>query len=176
MKTRMIATSLSIVVLSALSIPNVVMAGPPGPSIVDVAIEANGPGGAFEGQLDVLIAAIQAADPAVLSTLDGNGKFTVFAPTDDAFANLGFDEFNIGDVPQDALTQILLYHVARGERDAADVTSSDRIRTLQGGFLMVSGAELMDATGRTANIIATDIYAGNGIIHAIDEVVLPFEL
>jgi uncharacterized surface protein with fasciclin (FAS1) repeats len=157
-------------------LPQSALASPPGPTIVEVAIQANGPGGAFEGQLDVLIAAVQAADPAVLETLSGNGKFTVFAPTDDAFGNLGLDEFNIGTaLSQEDLTQILLYHVARGERDAMDVTSSDRIRTLQRGFLMVSGTVLTDLVGRDANIIATDIYAGNGIIHAIDEVVLPYQ-
>jgi uncharacterized surface protein with fasciclin (FAS1) repeats len=162
--------------LSVIVLPQSVLASPPGATIVEVAIEANGPGGAFEGQLDVLIAALGAADPVVLETLDGNGKFTVFAPTDDAFGNLGLNEGNIGTVPQADLTQILLYHVARGERNAADVTSSDRIRTMQSGFLMVSGTVLTDLVGRSATIIATDIYAGNGVIHAINEVVLPFQI
>jgi uncharacterized surface protein with fasciclin (FAS1) repeats len=166
---------LSMMLLAGLALPQAVSAGPMGPSIVDVAIEANDPGGAFEGQLDVLIAALQAADPAVLETLDGNGQFTVFAPTDDAFGNLGLDEFNVGTAfPQADLTQILLYHVARGERDAADVTSSSRIRTLQRGFLMVSGTMLTDLVDRNANIVFTDVYAANGVIHVIDEVVLPF--
>jgi len=71
------------------------------------------------------------------------------------------------------VTQVLLYHVARGERDSADVLGSSRIRTLQRGFLFQSGGVLTDANGRTANIIAPDIPAANGVIHVIDRVVLP---
>jgi uncharacterized surface protein with fasciclin (FAS1) repeats len=160
--------------LTAMSFPAMAQAGPKGPTIVDVAAEANEPGGAFENQLNTLIAALQAADPTVLETLRGNGQFTVFAPTDGAFSNLGLTPDNVGDVP--GLTEILLYHVAHGRRSAADVTTSDQIRTLQKGLLYVSGATLTDQVGRSANIIATDIEAANGVIHAIDEVVLPFSL
>jgi len=108
--------------------------------------------------------------------LSGNGQFTVFGPTDDAFSNLGLDSGSIGTVPQNVLTDILLYHVARGRRDAADVTSSSQVRTLYGEFIKVSGAQLTDTQGRTANIIVTDVEAANGIIHVIDEVVLPFSI
>jgi uncharacterized surface protein with fasciclin (FAS1) repeats len=160
---------------AALALASPASAGPKGETIVDVAVAANGPGGAFEGQLNTLIAALGAADPSVPASLSGNGQFTVFAPTDAAFSNLGLDPSNVGTaLSGDDLTQILLYHVARGRRDASDVTSSSRVRTLQGEFLSVSGAELEDATGRTATIIATDVPAANGIIHVIDEVVLPF--
>jgi uncharacterized surface protein with fasciclin (FAS1) repeats len=68
---------------------------------------------------------------------------------------------------------VLLYHVAHGRRDATDVLASDRIRTLQRGFLFQEGGMLTDQQGRTANIIAVDIAADNGIIHVIDRVVLP---
>lgn len=143
------------------------------PSLVDVAIATNS-AGAFEGQFDTLIAAILAADPAVLETLGAPGQRTVFAPTDDAFAALGLDASNVGTLPQEFLTQVLLTHVIKGRRDAAEVTSSTQLRTLQGSFLDVSGATLSDPLGRQANIIVTDIGARNGIIHAIDAVVLPF--
>jgi uncharacterized surface protein with fasciclin (FAS1) repeats len=123
---------------------------------------------------DTLIAAVLAADPVVLKTLSGRGQFTVFAPTDDAFEALGLTPMNIGSLDQDALTQILLYHVARGRRDAEAVVDSSRIRTLQGNFLMQSGGILTDKLGRAANIIVTDVPATNGIIHVIDAVVLPF--
>jgi len=150
-------------------------AGPKGDTIVDVALAANGPGGAFEGQLSTLIAALQASDPSVIETLSGNGQFTVFAPTDGAFAKLGLDAGNIGGAfSQQELTDILLYHVARGRRDAGSVTSASQIRTLQGGFLSVSGASLGDLVGRSSNIVVTDISAANGLIHVIDTVVLPF--
>lgn len=174
---RTLYTSFITVLVAAFlfAAPNTSAAGPKGDTIVDVALAANGPGGAFEGQLSTLIAALQAADPAVISTLSGNGQFTVFAPTDAAFEALGLNAGNIGGAfSTSTLTDILLYHVARGHRDASSVTSASRIRTLQGGFLMVNGATLEDAVGRSANIIVTDIPAANGIIHVLDQVVLPF--
>lgn len=148
-------------------------AAPKGPTLVDVAIAVNS-SGPFAGQFDTLIAAVLAADPAVVATLSGNGQFTVFAPTDDAFAALGLTPANIGTLDQGFLTNVLLYHVARGSRYADDVVASDRIRTLQRGFLFQNGGVLTDNLGRTANIIVTDVPAANGVIHAIDAVVLPY--
>lgn len=150
------------------------VAAPRGPSIVDVAIAVNS-SGPYAGQFDTLIAAVLAANPAVVETLAGNGQFTVFAPTDDAFAQLGLTPETIGALPQDALTQILLYHVVRGRRYAEDVLASDRLRTLQGSFLEQSNGTLIDKLDRSANIIVTDVEASNGVIHAIDSVVLPFQ-
>jgi uncharacterized surface protein with fasciclin (FAS1) repeats len=157
--------------------------GPKGPSIVDVAIAANAPGGPFEGVFDTLIAAVRAADPVVVETLSGNGKLTVFAPTDDAFLALGeflelpapLDAALIATLPPETLTPILLYHVSRGERLAADVVPAERIRMLGGGFLFkeAGSTTLVDNNGREANIIVTDVEAANGVIHAIDAVVLP---
>ena len=113
----------------------------------------------------------------MVSTLTGNGKLTVFAPTDDAFAAIGLDCLeNIGGLPTAFLTRLaLVYHVARGERTAADVVPAQRIRMLGGGFLYKEpgSTTLVDNLGRNANIIATDVPAANGIIHAIDAVVLP---
>ena len=147
-------------------------AGPKGPTIVDVAVMIN-TSGPFAGQFDTLIAAV-VATPSVLMTLGGNGQFTVFAPTDDAFAALGLDETNVGDLPADFLEDVLTYHVARGRREAADVVASSRIRTLFKDFLSQDGGVLTDNLGRDANIIVTDVIAANGIIHAIDGVVLPY--
>jgi uncharacterized surface protein with fasciclin (FAS1) repeats len=140
------------------------------PTIVDVAIAANA-SGPFAGQFDTLIAAVLAADPAVVETLSGVGRFTVFAPTDDAFAALGITPANVAAVP--GLTNILLYHVARGERLAADVVSSDKLRMLNGEFAEVSlagGNAYIDG----ARIVVTDITApSNGVVHAIGGVMLP---
>jgi uncharacterized surface protein with fasciclin (FAS1) repeats len=101
----------------------------------------------------------------------------VFAPTDDAFAELGLDSDNIGAaLDQATLTKVLLYHVAPGRRYAEDVVTSERIRTLlrgKRGFVQVDGTVLTDNLGRTSNIIATDVEADNGVIHAIDAVLLP---
>jgi uncharacterized surface protein with fasciclin (FAS1) repeats len=151
-----------------------VVAGPvaartaPPASIVDTAIAVN----AQTGEFSTLVAALQAANPAVLARLSRTGQVTVFAPTDAAFAKLGLNAGNVGTLDQGTLTQILLYHVAPGARDAADVVSSTRIRTLEGGFLRVS---LHDggAYVNNAQIIATNIRTTNGIIHVIDAVLLP---
>jgi len=145
--------------------------GPKGPTIVDVAIALNNETGLF----DTLITAVTSADPIVLETLQGNGKLTVFAPTDDAFAAIGLTPANVGDLPTSFLTEVLLYHVARGERTAADVVPAERIRMLGGGFLFkdAGSTTLVDNLGRPANIIVTDVKAANGVIHAIDAVVLP---
>jgi uncharacterized surface protein with fasciclin (FAS1) repeats len=142
------------------------------PSIVDVAIAVNA-SGPYAGAFDTLIAAVLAADPAVVQTLSSRAQYTVFAPTDDAFAKLGLDATNIGTVPQADLTNILLYHVAYGRRYAADVIASDQIRMLNGGFVFQSGGVLTDAQERMSTIIVTDVAASNGVIHAIDTVLLP---
>lgn len=149
-----------------------VIAAPPGPTIVDIAIQINSEGD-FAGQFDTLIAALGEANPLVLETLSGNGQFTVFAPTDDAFADLDLDPNNIDQLDKDFLTDVLLYHVARGRRYAETVLDSKRIRVLKGGFLLQDQGILTDNLGREANIIVTDVEAANGVIHAIDSVVLP---
>jgi transforming growth factor-beta-induced protein len=150
----------------------VALAAPKSGTIIDVALAAN----AANGEFSILIAALQAADPAVINTLSGKGQFTVFAPTDAAFIAL-LDELDI-TAPQllsnqELVTEVLLYHVARGNRNSNAVLGSSRIRTLQREFLFQDGGVLTDANGRTANIIATDIKASNGVIHVIDRVVLP---
>ena len=171
--SKVVPLMLVLVLLAISAVP--ALAAPPGPTIVEVAIAVNSEG-PFAGQFDTLIAAVLAADPAVLNTLNGNGQHTVFAPTDDAFAALGLTPDNIGEVPEDALTEILLYHVAPGRRYSQAVLGSDRINTLlkgKDGFLFQDSGVLTDNQGRTANIIVTDVPAANGVIHAIDAVVLP---
>ena len=141
-------------------------------TIVDVALAAN----AATGEFSILIAALQAANPDILKKLSSDREYTVFAPTDAAFtallAELGVTaEQLLSDKPM--LSRVLRYHIARGELEAAEVLASDRIRTLQGGRLWQAGGVLTDANGRTANIVQTDIQASNGVIHVIDNVVLP---
>jgi len=138
------------------------------PSIVDTAIAVN----ASTGEFDHLIAAVVRAD--LVSTLDGNRQFTVFAPTDAAFDDL-FDALGVtgvDDIPVATLRAVLLYHVAPGERFAADVVSSSRIRTVSKGFLRpsVSGGNVYV---NDAQVIAADIDVSNGVIHVIDRVLLP---
>ena len=166
------ALLIAVMAFGAFAAPSAQAAPKNGNTIVDVALAAN----AQSGEFSILIAALQAADPAVIQTLSGKGQFTVFAPTDAAFVSLLGELGVTADQllsNKDLVTQVLLYHVARGERDSADVLASSRIRTLNRGFLFQSGGVLTDANGRTANIIATDIPAANGVIHVIDRVVLP---
>lgn len=162
------------VVAAALLIGTMaVEAAPKGPSLVDVAIAVNSEG-PFAGSFDTLIAAVLAADPAVLATLDGNGQHTVFAPTDEAFAELGLTEENVDGIDPAFLTDVLLYHVAPGRRYAEDVLGASKIRTLQKSFLRQSDGELIDNLGLSAEIIVVDVEAANGVIHVIDAVVLPY--
>lgn len=158
----------------AVFVPFAAAGGPKVPSLVDVAVAVNS-SGPFAGQFDTLIAAVVAADPGVLATLSGNGQLTVFAPTDEAFAALNLDATNIGSLDKEVLTDILLYHVAHGRRYANSVLDSSRIRMLDGGFVFQSGGVLSDNLGRESAIIVTDVEAANGIIHAIDQVLLPYD-
>lgn len=170
-KKALIVTSLVLALTLGITVPQA-KAGPKGPSIVDVAVMVN-TSGPFAGQFDTLIAAV-VATPSVLMTLGGNGQFTVFAPTDDAFAALGLDENNVGTIDADFLEDVLTYHAARGRRDSADVVSSSQIRTLYKDFLAQSGGVLTDNLGRDATIIFPDVFAANGVIHVINAVVLPY--
>ena len=160
--------ALGIVGLLALAVAAPASARANGPSIVDTAIAVNG----STGEFDHLIAAVVRAD--LVATLDGNRQFTAFAPTDAAFEDL-FDALGVSDVndiPVGTLRAVLLYHVAPGERFAAEVVSSSRIRTVSKGFLRpaLSGGT---AYVNDARILATDIDVSNGVIHVIDRVLLP---
>src|SRR3954454_484717 len=151
-----------------------VVAGPvsartaPPASIVDTAIAVN----AQTGEFSTLVAALLAADPAVIARLSRTGQVTVFAPTDAAFAKLGLDASNVGSLPRATLTKILLYHAAPGAPDAGGVVSSTRIRTLEGWCLRVSLSG-GNAFVNDSKIVATNIRTTNGIIHVIDTVLLP---
>ena len=145
-----------------------VAARAPAPSIVDSAIAVN----AASGEFDHLIAAVVRAD--LVATLDGNRKFTVFAPTDAAFEELfaALDVDGVGDIPVATLRAVLLYHVAPGERFSDDVLSASRIRTVSKSFVrpsIVDGVPFVN----DARILAADIDASNGVIHVIDAVLLP---
>lgn len=131
-------------------------------TIVDVAVGA--------GSFKTLVVALKAA--GLDTALQGQGPFTVFAPTDDAFAKLpaGTVEGLLKDVPK--LKAILLYHVVPGEVMAAQVIGLKSAKTLGGGELpiMVDGSGVMVGT---AKVTKTDVKASNGVIHVIDTVLIP---
>ena len=118
------------------------------------------------GNLNVLVTAVDAAGLA--DFLAGEGPFTVFAPTDEAFGLLG--EIDLNDT--DALTEILTYHVADGALMAADVVNMTSIETLEGSSLTI---EVTDegAFVKGARIVQTDVVCSNGVVHIIDAVLMP---
>ncbi len=138
--------------------------------IVDTAVAA--------GNFKTLATALTAA--GLVDTLKGPGPFTVFAPTDAAFAKLpaGTLDTLLKD-PTGKLAAILKYHVVAGKVMAADVVKLDgqKVKTVQGAEITVevSGGmvTLVDATGQKVNVVTTDIAASNGVIHVIDAVLLP---
>jgi uncharacterized surface protein with fasciclin (FAS1) repeats len=126
-------------------------------------------------EFTILAEALAAAE--LIGVLDEPGPFTVFAPTDAAFHAL-LQELKISKAnllaDRGLLVEVLTYHVVPGRVFAAEVPLDQPITTVQGGtFRIDSGLTILDARGRTANIIETDVIAENGVIHVIDRVLLP---
>ena len=134
------------------------------PTIAEIAIA--------DGRFDTLVAALSAAGLA--ETFLQPGNYTVFAPTDDAFAALpaGTVETLLAD-PQGLLTTILLYHVVGDELSRDQLATDDTVPTLEGRNLVVNrdGSNIIDISG--AKLLITDIQASNGTIHVIDSVLIP---
>jgi uncharacterized surface protein with fasciclin (FAS1) repeats len=129
--------------------------------IVDTAVAA--------GSFKTLAAALQAA--GLVDTLKGKGPFTVFAPTDEAFAKLpaGTVEALLKD--KDKLTAILTYHVVPGDVKAADVVKLNSAKTVQGQSVSIDATDGVKINN--AKVVKADIICSNGVIHVIDTVLLP---
>lgn len=119
-----------------------------------------------------LVAAVKAA--GLVETLKGEGPFTVFAPTDEAFANLpeGTVESLLKAENKDKLISILTYHVVPGKVMAADVVKLNKAKTAQGDYVKIKTKSGKVMVGN-ANVIKTDIGTSNGVIHVIDAVLMP---
>lgn len=132
--------------------------------LVDTAVAA--------GQFETLVAAVQAAD--LVDTLQGEGPFTVFAPTDEAFAALPAGTLDELLMPEnrERLQAILTYHVVSGKVMADDAMGLARAVTVQGQDLSIT-AENGSVRINEARVIQADIEASNGVIHVIDGVLLP---
>jgi uncharacterized surface protein with fasciclin (FAS1) repeats len=132
--------------------------------IVDTAVAA--------GSFKTLAAALKAA--GLVNTLKGDGPFTVFAPTDDAFSKLpaGTVESLLKPENKAKLTAILTYHVVSGKVMAKDVVKLSQAKTVQGSSVKI---EVKDGKVKVdgANVVKTDIECSNGVIHVIDAVILP---
>jgi uncharacterized surface protein with fasciclin (FAS1) repeats len=131
------------------------------PDVVDTAVAA--------GNFKTLATALQAA--GLVETLKGPGPFTVFAPTDDAFAKLPAGTLEALLKDKARLTAVLTYHVVPGRVMAADVVKMTSAKTVQGGRLAIrtDGGVTVDGV----KVVKTDIQAGNGVIHVIDAVLMP---
>ncbi len=128
--------------------------------IVDVAVKA--------GSFKTLVTAVQAA--GLVDTLKGPGPFTVFAPTDEAFAKVPKATLDALLKDKAALTKVLTYHVVPGKVMAADVKAG-KVKSVQGQELTI--ATMGGVTVDNAKVVATDVVASNGVIHVIDTVMLP---
>jgi uncharacterized surface protein with fasciclin (FAS1) repeats len=133
-------------------------------TIVDVA--------ASNGSFSTLVAAVQAA--GLVDTLSGTGPFTVFAPTDEAFAKLpaGTVESLLRPENIDKLRAVLTYHVVSGKVTAKDVVKLRTAKTVQGSNVSIA---VVDGTVKIdgASVVTADVAASNGVIHVIDTVILP---
>jgi len=130
------------------------------PTIADIAINTDG--------FSTLVAAVQAA--GLVETLQSPGPFTVFAPNDEAFAQLppGTVQTLVQNPPQ--LARILTYHVAAGKYTQADLIRLGQVDSVEGSPIPIDGSDGFDV--KNATVLAADIEADNGIIHVLDRVIL----
>jgi len=158
---KSIAIALSLAFLTALGAN---AASPEKRDIVDTAVAA--------GNFNTLAAALKAA--GLVDTLKGPGPFTVFAPTDEAFAKLpaGTVDDLLKPENHDKLVSILTYHVVPGRVLAKDVVKLHEAKTVNGKDVKITTASGKVMVGN-ANVVKTDIVCSNGVIHVIDSVILP---
>ena len=156
-------TFLALTSAATIASASIAIAGGHSKDIVDTAIDA--------GSFTTLVAAIQAA--GLVDTLKGEGPFTVFAPTNDAFSALPEGTIQTLLLPEnkEKLIAILTYHVVLGKAMSGDLSNNMMAATIQGGQvkIMTSGGVTVDG----ANVITADIETSNGVIHVIDAVILP---
>ena len=152
-------------VIDAVLLPPVDETASQSNTIVDVAVA--------DGRFTTLVAAVQAAE--LVETLSGEGPFTVFAPTDDAFAALPAGTLDSLLLPENKqqLTDILLYHVVSGKVMAADVVGLTSAPTVLGADITITVRDGNVFLNDTVKVIITDVEASNGVIHVIDAVLLP---
>jgi len=136
-------------------------AAKPAGDIVDVAVDA--------GSFTTLVEAVKAA--GLVETLKGEGPFTVFAPTDEAFAKIAKADLDALLADKEKLTAVLTYHVVPGKVLAADVVKLDSAKTVQGGTVTIDTSDGVKVDD--AKVVKTDVMASNGVIHVIDTVILP---
>jgi uncharacterized surface protein with fasciclin (FAS1) repeats len=122
-----------------------------------------------------LVTAVKKA--GLVGALKGKGPFTVFAPTNDAFAKIPADQLNALLADKAKLTAVLEYHVLKGRVPSSSLKATQTVPTLEGGTITINVADgkatITDGQGNVSNIVMTDVKAKNGVIHVIDTVLLP---
>ena len=155
-------TSLTAAALAALLLPATLGADQhASKDIVDTAIAA--------GNFETLATALQAA--GLVDTLKGKGPFTVFAPTDEAFAKIPKADLDALLKDKAKLARVLTYHVVSGKLMAKDVASLSEAKTVEGQSVKIDTASGVKVDG--ASVVTADIEASNGVIHVIDSVIVP---
>ncbi|WP_053070624.1 fasciclin domain-containing protein [Halomonas sp. PR-M31] len=154
--------------LAGLMLSGAVLAGSGGDSERDIVDTA-----ASVGEFNTLVAAVKAAD--LVDTLKGEGPFTVFAPTDDAFDALpeGTVEDLLKPENKEQLQKLLTYHVVPEEMMASDLSDGDSVTTVEGGDLSISMEGETVMINDNAKVVQADVEASNGVIHAVDAVLMP---
>jgi uncharacterized surface protein with fasciclin (FAS1) repeats len=153
-----------VVGLGSTAPQSVVAADEPKKDIVDTAVGA--------GQFKTLVEAVKAAE--LVDTLKGDGPFTVFAPTDEAFKKIPKEKLDALLKDKKALASVLTYHVVANKVLAADVVKLDSAKTVQGKSVKIVAKD-GKVTINGANVVKTDIVCKNGVIHVIDAVIMPPE-
>lgn len=151
LKSALLAASISLFSLSAVASEK---------DIVDTAVAA--------GNFKTLVTAVQAA--GLVDTLKGKGPFTVFAPTDEAFAKIPKADLDALLKDKEKLSAVLTYHVVSGQVLAKDVKAGE-VATVQGATLNITTDGGVKVDG--AKVVGTDVMASNGVIHVVDTVLLP---
>jgi uncharacterized surface protein with fasciclin (FAS1) repeats len=129
--------------------------------IVDTAVSA--------GNFNTLVTAVKAA--GLVQTLKGAGPYTVFAPTDEAFAKIPKAQLDALIADKDALKKVLLYHVVSGKVSSGDVVKLKSAKTAQGSDVMIDASS--GVMINSSKVVMADVMTSNGIIHAIDTVLMP---
>jgi uncharacterized surface protein with fasciclin (FAS1) repeats len=146
---------------AALTAGTVSVSAGSGKDIVDTAIEAE--------SFATLVTALEVAD--LVETLKAGGPFTVFAPTDEAFAAIPEADLKALLADKDALIKVLTYHVVPGKLMASDVVKRDTAKTVEGSAIAIDAGDGVKVDN--AKVLKTDIEASNGVIHVIDRVIMP---
>ena len=166
MLNKKFASLLMVIALLSLTVTSAFAAAPPNQDQMDIVDTA-----VADGRFTTLVTAVQAA--GLVDTLKSDGPFTVFAPTDDAFAALPAGALDGLLADPEALTNVLLYHVVAGKVMAADVVNLSSADTVLGEPIAISIVDGNVVLNDSATVIISDIETSNGVIHVIDAVLLP---